>query len=65
MTLSAPTGLACATELEFLQEVVPEADVTRVVHKVAGAYVCAYEIRPGATTPLTSHPKARRDLTSA
>src|SRR5664280_509796 len=58
-------GLACTTELEFMQEVVPEAEVTRIVHKVAGAYVCAYEIRPRGTTPPTSHPKARRDLTSA
>jgi len=57
--------LACTTELEFMQEVVPEAEVTRVVHKVAGAYVCAYEIRPSGTTPPTSHPKARSDLTSA
>jgi predicted ArsR family transcriptional regulator len=58
-------GLACTTELEFMQEVVLEATVTRVVHKVAGAYVCAYEIRPGGTTAPTSHPKARRNLTSA
>jgi predicted ArsR family transcriptional regulator len=58
-------GLACTTELEFMQGVLPEAEVTRIVHKVAGAYVCAYEIRPRGTTPPTSHPKARRDLTSA
>jgi DeoR family suf operon transcriptional repressor len=58
-------GLACTTELEFMQEVVPEAEVTRIVHKVAGAYVCAYEIRPRATTRRTSRPKARRDLASA
>jgi predicted ArsR family transcriptional regulator len=48
-------GLACTTELEFMQEVVPQADVTRVVHKAAGAYVCAYEIRPRATTQRTAH----------
>ena len=57
-------GLACTTELEFMQEVLPEATVTRVVHKVAGAYVCAYEIRPGGTTPPTSRPKSRRHVTS-
>jgi predicted ArsR family transcriptional regulator len=57
-------GVTCTTELEFMQEVVPEAEVTRVAHKVAGAYVCAYEIRPRATKPRTFHPKARRDLTS-
>jgi len=39
-------GLACSTELEFLQEAFPEAQIDRVTHKVAGAYVCAYEVRP-------------------
>lgn len=39
-------GLACSTELEFLQEAFPEAQIDRVAHKVAGAYVCAYEVRP-------------------
>jgi DeoR family transcriptional regulator, suf operon transcriptional repressor len=38
-------GLACTTELEFLQQVIPSADITRVIHKVAGAFVCAYDIR--------------------
>ena len=58
-------GPACTTELEFMQEVLPEAEVTRVAHKVAGAYVCAFEIRPRGTKPRSSHPKALRDLTSA
>jgi predicted ArsR family transcriptional regulator len=58
-------GPACATELEFIQEVLPEAEVTRVAHKVAGAHVCAFEIRPRGTKPRSSHPKALRDLTSA
>jgi DeoR family suf operon transcriptional repressor len=58
-------GPACTTELEFMQEVLPEAEVTRVAHKVAGAYVCAFEIRPRATKPRSIHPKALRDLTSA
>src|ERR1039458_5696781 len=35
-------GAACATELEFLQAVLPEADVERVEHKAAGGYVCGY-----------------------
>ncbi len=39
-------GLACSTELEFLREALPEAEIDRVAHKVAGAYVCAYEVRP-------------------
>lgn len=41
-------GLTCTTELELMKEVLPEAEVTRVAHKVAGAYFCAYEIRPRA-----------------
>lgn len=49
---------ACTTELEFMQEVIPEADVIRVAHKVAGAYVCAYEIRSRATKPIPLNPKA-------
>lgn len=38
-------GAACSTELEFLQAVLPEADVERVEHKVAGAHVCGYALR--------------------
>lgn len=37
-------GQACNSELEFMQELLPDIAVKRVVHKVAGAYVCAYEI---------------------
>jgi predicted ArsR family transcriptional regulator len=36
---------ACATELEFLREVLPETQIERVAHKVAGAFACGYEIR--------------------
>lgn len=38
-------GLACATELEFLRAVLPEATVERVSHLLAGGHSCAYEIR--------------------
>ena len=51
-------ALACTTELEFIQEVIPDADVTRVIHKVAGAYVCAYEIR-AQTRPSASKSRPR------
>ena len=50
-------GLACTTELEFIQDVIPDADVTRVIHKVAGAYICAYEIR--ARTSPSSDPSQK------
>jgi DeoR family suf operon transcriptional repressor len=38
--------LACSSELEFLREAFPEAEIDRVAHKVAGAYMCSYEVRP-------------------
>lgn len=39
---------ACASELEFLRGVLPDADVERITHKTAGAHTCAYDIRVGA-----------------
>jgi DeoR family transcriptional regulator, suf operon transcriptional repressor len=39
-------GAACTTEIEFLREVLPDAQVDRVAHMMAGAHVCRYEIRP-------------------
>ncbi len=53
-------SLACTTELEFMQEVIPDADVTRVIHKIAGAYVCAYEFRARTSPSSNSWPKAPR-----
>ena len=38
-------GLACSTEIEFLREVLPDATIDRVAHKLGGAHVCSYEIR--------------------
>jgi DeoR family transcriptional regulator, suf operon transcriptional repressor len=37
--------LACSTELEFLRAALPEAEIERVTHMVAGAHACCYEIR--------------------
>lgn len=37
---------ACASELEFLQGVLPDATVGRVTHKTNGAHTCAYDIAP-------------------
>ena len=58
-------GQACATELEFLREVLPETEIERVAHKMAGAYVCAYEIRPRVAKPRAPRHQAGRDRTSA
>ena len=38
-------GQACTSELDFIRTVLPEADVERVAHMVAGARQCAYEVR--------------------
>jgi DeoR family suf operon transcriptional repressor len=37
---------ACTSELAFLQEVLPDADVRRVAHIVSGSTACVYEIHP-------------------
>ncbi len=51
-------GQACTTELTFLRDVLAEAEVERVTHKVAGAYVCGYEIRPVQTKARSSARRA-------
>jgi len=37
---------ACSSELEFLQETLSEAVVTRVAHRIAGGHVCSYLVTP-------------------
>lgn len=39
-------GHACRTELDFLRAALPNADIVRVAHMVAGNHVCAYTITP-------------------
>jgi len=41
-------GQACSSEIEFIRAVLPDAQVERVAHMMAGARQCAYEIRPRA-----------------
>jgi len=36
---------ACRSELDFLRAALPEAEVTRIAHRINGAHVCAYEVR--------------------
>jgi DeoR family suf operon transcriptional repressor len=43
-------GHACTTELGFISEVLPEADVRRVAHIVSGSAACVYEVRSRAAT---------------
>ena len=37
---------ACSSELDFLRAALPEAEVTRIAHRINGAHVCAYLVRP-------------------
>jgi DeoR family suf operon transcriptional repressor len=38
-------GNACVSEIAFLRQALPEADIERVAHMIAGAHVCAYQVR--------------------
>jgi DeoR family transcriptional regulator, suf operon transcriptional repressor len=48
-------GHACATEIGFLREVLPEAEVTRVSHILSGSHACVYEVRErsGSAQPVS------------
>ncbi|WP_395155783.1 hypothetical protein [Ilumatobacter sp.] len=35
---------ACASELDYLRALIPEASVQRITHKTSGAHTCAYDI---------------------
>jgi DeoR family suf operon transcriptional repressor len=37
---------ACSSELAFLQAALPQAEVTRIAHRLNGGHVCAYLVRP-------------------
>lgn len=39
---------ACSSELDFLKAAMPEAEVTRIAHRINGAHVCAYLVSPVA-----------------
>jgi DeoR family suf operon transcriptional repressor len=41
-------GHACTTELSFLREVLPGAQVERVSHIVSGGHACVYTVQPPA-----------------
>lgn len=44
---------ACSSELDFLRAALPEAEVTRIAHRINGGHVCAYLVRPaGPDTPI-------------
>ena len=46
LNVAVKYGHACGSELQFLKEAIPEAEVTRIAHRLASGHVCAYEVRP-------------------
>src|SRR5205807_10442645 len=44
--VAAKYGQACSSEIGFLREALPDAEIERTHHMMAGAHMCAYEIRP-------------------
>lgn len=43
-TVASRYRQACAAELDFLRDLLPDATVQRVTHKTDGAHTCGYEI---------------------
>lgn len=39
-------GQACSSELGFLRDVMPDAQIDRISHMASGAHHCAYVVRP-------------------
>jgi DeoR family suf operon transcriptional repressor len=39
-------GQACGSELDFIRRVLPDAQVERIAHMIAGAHNCSYRIEP-------------------
>jgi DeoR family suf operon transcriptional repressor len=50
---------ACSTELAFLQALLPEAEVTRIAHRLNGGHVCAYQVRPNALGSKLQAPNSK------
>jgi len=42
--VAAQYGQACAAELDFIRDLLPDTTVERVSHKTDGAHACAYDI---------------------
>lgn len=43
-TVATKYRQACTAELDFVRDLLPDAQVERVTHKTSGAHTCAYEI---------------------
>jgi len=49
LTVAHGFSQACASELAFIREALPGANVRRVAHLMDGAHVCAYVVNPPAS----------------
>jgi DeoR family suf operon transcriptional repressor len=47
-------GQACGSELDFIRRVLPDANVERIAHMVAGAHNCSYRIQPAPNRLLSA-----------
>lgn len=52
--VAARYGQACTSELDFIRTVLPDAEIERVAHMMAGARQCAYELRPRQPAPAAT-----------
>jgi len=62
-------GQACSSEINFLRDVMPDADIDRVSHMASGGHHCAYVVKPKATpkpvrTQAARAPKATKAPTT-
>ena len=46
-------GHACGSELQFLQDAMPEATVVRTAHRLASGHICAYEVNRSMSSRFT------------
>ena len=51
LTVASGFRQACSSELSFIREALPAAEVERVAHLMDGSHVCAYEVRPRSGSP--------------
>lgn len=45
---------ACSSELDFLRQALPGAEVTRIAHRINGGHVCAYLVVPDGDRSLAT-----------
>jgi DeoR family transcriptional regulator, suf operon transcriptional repressor len=54
LTVAHGFAQACSSELAFIRDALPGAQVERVAHLLDGAHVCAYRISPPRTEPAAT-----------